>query len=302
MYDLITFGSITADLYFKADELTRKGNRYYLAIGGKYFIKDYKLFIGGGGANVSIGVKKNRLKTAVCGLLGNNNFRKAILHQLTLKGISKKYLLFRQKHDNISIVLLNKDGERTTLKSENIDHTFAFNENKFHQYSKTRAVYFGNLTDVEIKDRLKLLKYLKAKEVKIFLNLGIHDIRNKKEEILPLLQLADILIQNKYEIAEFLNLNPKKINLKINLKKILKKFKGKYLIVTDAEDGSYCYDDANIYYQKAIKPNKIIDTTGAGDGYTAGFIAEYLKTQDIKKSMRKGAYYASKILARIGAN
>ena len=302
MYDLITFGSITADLYFKADELTRKGNRYYLAIGGKYFIKDYKLFIGGGGANVSIGIKKNRLKTAVCGLLGNNNFRKAILHQLTLKGISKKYLLFKQKHDNISIVLLNKDGERTTLKSENKDYTFAFNENKFHQYSRTRSVYFGNLTDVEIKDRLKLLKYLKTKKVEIFLNLGIQDIRNKKTEILPLLQLSDILIQNKYEISEFLNLDPKKINLRNNLKKMIKKFKGKYLIVTDAEGGSYCYDNDNIYFQKAIKPNKIVDTTGAGDGYTAGFIAEYLKTQDIKLAMKKGAYYAAKILGRIGAN
>lgn len=302
MYDLITFGSITADLYFKADELTRKGDRYYLAIGGKYFINDFKFFIGGGGANVSIGVKKNRLKTAVCALLGNNNFRKAILHQLTLKGISKKHLLFKQKHDNISIVLLNKDGERTTLKSENLNRAFTFNENKFLQYSKTRSAYFGNLTDIEIKDRFKLIKYLKSKGVSIFLNLGISDIRNRKKEIPSLLKFTDILIQNKYEMAEFLNMDPKKINLKINLKHKLNNFNGKYLIVTDAEDGSYCYDNTNIYYQKAIRPIKIIDTTGAGDGYTAGFIAEFLKTQDIRLSMKKGAYYAAKIIGRIGAN
>lgn len=302
MYDLITFGSITADLYFKADELTRKGNRYYLAIGGKYFINDYKLFVGGGGANVSIGVKKNRLKTAVCGLLGNNNFRKTILHQLTLKGISKRYLLFKQKHDNISIVLLNKDGERTTLKSENKNHTFVFNENKFYKYSKTRSVYFGNLADVEIKDRLKLIKYLKAKKVEIFLNLGIQDIRKKRKDLSPLLQHSNILIQNKFEIAELLKENPLKIDLKSNLKKRIRDFKGELLVVTDAEGGSYCYDNTDIYFQKAIKPNKIVDTTGAGDGYTAGFIAEYLKTQDIKKSMRKGAFYAAKIIGRIGAN
>lgn len=302
MHDLITFGSITADLYFKADELTTKNNRFYLAIGGKYFIKEYKLCIGGGGANVAIGVKKNRLKTAVCGLIGNNVFRKAILHQLTLKRVAKKFLLFKQKHDNISVVLLKKDGSRTTLKSENKQTSLHLNKKVLNRLDNTRAVYIGNLPDISIKDRVKLIKHLKEKNIEIFLNLGIIDIRKKQTELIPLFRHIDILIQNKFEMSELLNKNPKEINLKRNIKKDLKMFKGKLLVVTDAENGSYCYDEKNIYFQKAIKPNKIIDTTGAGDGYTAGFIAEYLKTQDIKKSMRKGAYYAAKIISRIGAN
>lgn len=302
MYDLITFGSITSDLYFNADDLTTKGKRFYLAIGGKYFAGDFRSFIGGGGANVAIGVKKNRLRTSVCGIVGNNIFRKSILRQLNLKGVSKKNLLFKQKHDNISLVLLKKDGSRTTIKSENIDHRFKYNESKFYHYSRTRAAYFGNLPDITIKDRLQLFKYLKAKKVEIFLNLGILDIRKKRKELIPLLQHSNMLIQNKFEIAELLKEDPTKISLKNNLKKRIKDFKGDLLVVTDAEGGSYCYDNTNIYFQKAIKPNKIVDTTGAGDGYTAGFIAEYLKSEDVKLAMKKGAHYAAKILARVGAN
>lgn len=302
MHDLITFGSITADLYFKADELTTKENRFYLAIGGKYFIKDYKLCIGGGGANVAIGVKKNRLKTAVCGLVGNNVFRKAILHQLTLKRVSKKLLLFKQKHDNISVVLLKEDGSRTTLKSENSQQALDINKRIMNKLNKTRSVYFGNLPDVSIQERSSLMSKLKNKGILVITNLGTLDTRRKKTDLLPILKMTDILILNRYEAAELIKKDAKKLDLKINIFKFLPILKGKVLIITDAEHGSYGYDDANVYYQKAITPKKIIDTTGAGDGYTSGFIAEYLKTQDIKQSMKKGAYYAAKILSRIGAN
>ena len=186
MYDLITFGSITADLYFKADELTTKGNRFYLAIGGKYFIGGFKSFIGGGGANVAVGVKKNRLKTAVCGLVGNNVFRKAILHQLTLKGVAKNFLLFKQKHDNISVILLKEDGSRTTLKSENSQQTLDINKRIMNKLNKTRSVYLGNLPDVSIYERSRLLSHLKSKGILIITNLGTLDTRRKNKEVEPI--------------------------------------------------------------------------------------------------------------------
>lgn len=302
MYDLITFGSITADLYFNAEELTVKGKRFYLAIGGKYFINDFKLNIGGGGANVAIGVKKNRMKASVCGLVGNNEFRKAILHKLTLKGISKKFLVFKQKHDNISVILLKKDGSRTTLKSENRQQSLHLNKRILNSVLKSRAVYFGNLPNISVEERASLMTKVKNKDILLFLNLGTVDTKRKLNKLLPILKLADALILNRYEFSELIKKDPKKINLKTFSIKNISYLKNKLLLVTDAKDGSFAYFENKIYYQKAISPNKIIDTTGAGDGYTAGFIAEYLKTQDIKKSMRKGAFYAAKIIGRIGAN
>ena len=78
--------------------------------------------------------------------------------------------------------------------------------------------------------------------------------------------------------------------------------KNRILIITDAEKGSFGYYKNEKYFQEAIKPEKIIDTTGGGDAYTAGFIAEYLKTKNIKFSMESGAKYAAEKLSRIGAN
>lgn len=302
MYDLITFGNITADLYFKADNLTTKGKRFYLAIGGKYFLDDFKLHIGGGGTNVAVGVKKNRLKTAVCGVIGNNEFRKAILHKLKLKGVSQKLILFNQQHMNLSVILLKEDGSRTIINYESPKQDLYIHSKLLKKIKNTKAVYLGNLPDVPLKERVRLLKFLKKNNILIFINLGTSDTKRRRKELLPLLNLADVLIINRYEVAEVLKKDAKNLDLKENIKKLLPVLRNKLLVITDAENGSFAYDDNNVYYQKAIKPKKIIDTTGAGDGYTAGFISEYLKSEDVKRAMKKGASYASKIIGKIGAN
>jgi fructokinase len=52
---------------------------------------------------------------------------------------------------------------------------------------------------------------------------------------------------------------------------------------------------------KSIKINKLLDLTGAGDLFAAGFLKEYLDKSDIKKCLTTGSILASKIIQRIGA-
>ena len=78
--------------------------------------------------------------------------------------------------------------------------------------------------------------------------------------------------------------------------------KNHLLVITNGKKGSYAYHDSKVYYQKAIVTTKVLDTTGAGDAFTAGFIASYIQTSDIQKSMKAGAEYAVRIIARLGAN
>jgi sugar/nucleoside kinase (ribokinase family) len=44
----------------------------------------------------------------------------------------------------------------------------------------------------------------------------------------------------------------------------------------------------------------VIDTTGCGDCYQGHFVAEYLKTNDIKLSMHRATLEAAKVTAHIG--
>ena len=50
MYDLISIGSISIDMYFQGDSLTNDGTRFNLAIGGKYLVEHFHGGLGGGAA------------------------------------------------------------------------------------------------------------------------------------------------------------------------------------------------------------------------------------------------------------
>ena len=52
---------------------------------------------------------------------------------------------------------------------------------------------------------------------------------------------------------------------------------------------------------QSVKVEKILDLTGAGDLFAAGFLKEYLDHSDIRKSLKCGSELASKIIQKMGA-
>ena len=75
----------------------------------------------------------------------------------------------------------------------------------------------------------------------------------------------------------------------------------KLIIITRSENGSLAINNNEITECKSIKINKLMDLTGAGDLFAAGFLKEYLDKSDIKKCLTTGSILASKIIQRIGA-
>jgi fructokinase len=105
----------------------------------------------------------------------------------------------------------------------------------------------------------------------------------------------DILIGNENEINELTN--KKNLLSSINHLKNLNKL----IVVTRSENGSMAIKNNEIINCDSIKVNKILDLTGAGDLFAAGFLKEYLDNSDIKKCLETGSILASKIIQKVGA-
>ena len=146
-----------------------------------------------------------------------------------------------------------------------------------------------------------MTNYLKGDQTLTFVNLSAVDCRRPIKELTGFFDALDVLIINSYEFSDLIKRPYKKIDFK-KLEIKLPYLKDRILIITDAEKGSYGYFNDQIYYQDIVKPKKIVDTTGCGDAYTAGFIAQYIKSLNIESSMYTGAKYAAEKLSRIGAN
>ncbi len=302
MYDVVAIGNISADLYFNADELTHQGNRLNLAIGGKYQVSEFSMHVGGGGANVAIGCRRMGLRSAVVGMVGNNAFRKAIMQRLEQAKVATRYILFNQKDSSVAVILLGSNGERTIIHHESSHKHTVEEKHVLHHIKGARAVYFGNMPDVSAHERRSVMKRLHEQGSFIVCNVGKKDCCRPRTYTSELLEYADMLIVNTFEFCELIKQPDLKINFKKSVFEYMPQMKDKLVVITDSSNGSYAYFGDKVYHQKAIQPRRIIDTTGAGDAYSAGFISSYITYLDIPRAMKNGASYASKILARIGAN
>ena len=70
--------------------------------------------------------------------------------------------------------------------------------------------------------------------------------------------------------------------------------------VTLAAKGSVTYHHGAEYRVKAVPVDEVIDTTGCGDSYHAGFVCSYMKDGDIITAMNEGSMVASETLSHLG--
>ncbi len=72
-------------------------------------------------------------------------------------------------------------------------------------------------------------------------------------------------------------------------------------VLTLGEDGVLVKNSDGIeHFQEAI-PTTVVDTTGAGDAFIAGFLHEFLKDGDVQKAAKLGTKAASCTIKEMGA-
>ena len=76
---------------------------------------------------------------------------------------------------------------------------------------------------------------------------------------------------------------------------------GKLIVLTRGENGAIAIEGDNVIECGVKKNLKIVDLTGAGDLFAAGFLHGYVNDLSIKESLEKGTEMSSKVIQQIGA-
>ena len=119
--------------------------------------------------------------------------------------------------------------------------------------------------------------------------------RHKKSFFGLIKNKLDITFSNEQEILSLIN--AKKFDEVISFGKML----GKLVVITRGEKGSIAIQKNEIVECESKKNLKIVDLTGAGDLFAAGFLHGYVHNLSIKEGLEKGTEMASKIIQKIGA-
>ena len=105
----------------------------------------------------------------------------------------------------------------------------------------------------------------------------------------------DITFANEQEITSLIE--AKKFDEVINFSKQLRKL----VIITRGEKGAVAVNGNEVIENDIQKNLKIIDLTGAGDLFAAGFLHGYINKLSTKECLKKGTEMSSKVIQQIGA-
>lgn len=98
----------------------------------------------------------------------------------------------------------------------------------------------------------------------------------------------------------FFGLTPAQGDLIASLEGLARR-SGRLFVVTLGADGSLAFTGGTRLSCPAVGVSEVVDTTGAGDTFAAGFLAEYCRTRDVGESLARGAHSAAETVQRLGA-
>ena len=105
----------------------------------------------------------------------------------------------------------------------------------------------------------------------------------------------DITFANEQEITSLID--AKNFDEVVNFSKQLNKL----IVITRGEKGAVVVNGKEIFENDIKKNLKILDLTGAGDLFAAGFLHGYINKFSLKECLEKGTEMSSKVIQQIGA-
>ena len=264
-------------------------------------IKIEKVVAGGSVANTIAGIAHLQGNSSFIGKISSDNFGE--MYRKSLQDINVNFSYIEKDEDlstGASIILITPDSERTMCTYLGISSHLSANDINENKIIDHDLIFLeGYLWDKGISEKMFKHTISIAKKNKIKIAMSLSDIfcvtRHKQDFYNLLKNDLDILIGNENEINELTN----KKNLLDSVNQL--KELGKLIVITRSKNGSIAIKDNEIINCNSIKVNKILDLTGAGDLFAAGFLKEYLNNSDIKKCLETGSILASKIIQKIGA-
>ena len=264
-------------------------------------IKIEKVIAGGSVANTIAGISYLKGSPSFIGKVNSDKF--GDLYKKSLEDINVNFSYIKKNESlptGASIILITPDSERTMCTYLGVSsHLSADDISKNNILDHELIFLEGYLWDKGDSEKMfkHAINVAKQNNVKIAMSLSdVFCVTRHKQDFYNLLKNdLNILIGNENEINELTG----EKNL-LNSINHLKEF-DKLIVITRSDKGSLAIQNNEVINCESVKVDKILDLTGAGDLFAAGFLKEYLEKSDIKKCLTIGSIAASKIIQQIGA-
>ena len=260
-------------------------------------LKIEKTVSGGSVANSIVGISQLGDKAGFIGKISDDEFGSK--YEEGLKKENVEYFYSKKKEElptGTCLILITPDSERTMCTFLGTAGKINENDVNSDAIRKSEIIFLeGYLWDEGEPKKAFDKAISNANNVAMSLS-DLFCVERHKPHFLNLIKnKLDITFANEQEIISLIE--AKDFNDVINFSKQLNKL----VVITRGEKGAVAIKGEEVIETKIQKNLKILDLTGAGDLFAAGFLHGHVNKLSIKESLEKGTEMSSKVIQQVGA-
>ncbi len=260
-------------------------------------LKIEKTVSGGSVANSIVGISQLGNKVGFIGKVSDDEFGSK--YEEGLKKENVEYFYSKKKEElptGTCLILVTPDSERTMCTFLGTAGKINENDVNSDAIKKSEIIFLEGYLWDEGEPKKAFDKAINnANKVAMSLS-DLFCVDRHKPHFLNLVKnKLDITFSNEQEITSLIE--AKKFEEVINFSKQLKKL----IIVTRGKKGAVAINGDEVVESDVQKNLKIVDLTGAGDLFAAGFLHGYINKLSAKECLEKGTQMSSRIIQQIGA-
>lgn len=244
--------------------------------------------IGGAPANFAYHVSQFGFPSCVVSAIGDDALGKEIIENFTSKGLDQLIAEVPYPTGTVQVEI-----DQTGIPLYDIKENVAWDNIPYTEHldalaKRTKAVCFGSLAQRNVVSRETINHFLdtmpKDDDSLIVFDVNLRQGFYNKEILCKSMQNCNILKINDEELITVSRMfGYPGIDLQDKCWILLGKYNLKMLILTCGINGSYVFTPGNVSFQPTPKV-EVADTVGAGDSFTAAFIASILKGKSVTEA------------------
>ncbi|MBQ4561329.1 MAG: ribokinase [Clostridia bacterium] len=239
----------------------------------------YSITPGGKGANSAYAVSRLGGESVFCTKLGNDDYADKLMTMYRKAGINTDYITEDpEERTGLALVMVEKNGVNRIVTYPGANKKLTYDDTAYAMECCPDALLLQ--LEIDADTVLDTAKYARNTDVPIIVDAG----PASKDFPLSALGPVEIFSPNEAETQIYTDINPtdkeKCLKACMTLAKLIK---AKYYVLKLGDRGVFLYDGL---YHNIIAPHyvKAVDTTSAGDVFTAALAVEYLRSGDIKRA------------------
>lgn len=291
-YDVLCVGSATVDRFLRIEQPLSS-----IMPGDKILVTSLNVYSGGGATNSAAALVKLGIKAKALAKLGRDDDAEIILRELKKYNVKNVCRQRSTKSTDFStIVSSEKEKDRIIFVHKGSSEDLSFIDVKRSDL-RIKWLYLATLTGNAFDLGKALVRGAHESGIHVLFNPSLYLAKKGKKMLDPILKTISILVLNKEEAQALLST---KTDSPRDLLLGLHELGPQAVIITNGAKRLYAYN-SGLWYFLDPPDVEVVHTAGAGDAFTAGFLAGIIKKYSVEDALRLGQVNALSVIQHIGA-